>query len=117
FLGNFDYRATPQNELTLTLNSSPAHTQIANRAGLPDSFASVGQGFGYGGALSAADAAAAGIVSQQDAGQDIGQRDANQFGVLNWRHTYSPRAYSLFSVGLVRSGQDITNNSPALNLQ
>src|SRR5438270_672433 len=69
---------------TVTLNSTPAHSQIANRTGLPASFASVGQGFGFGGALTAEDAAAAGIVSQQAAGQDISTSDHNQFGVLNW---------------------------------
>jgi hypothetical protein len=117
YFGNFNYRAGSSNEFTLTLNDVPAFTGIANRTGLPAKFASVGQGFGYGGALSAADAASMGIASQEAAGQDINQRDANEFGLLQWRHTVNSNLSALVSFGLGFSGQGIRNHNPAVNLQ
>jgi outer membrane receptor protein involved in Fe transport len=112
YFGNFDYQAGNRDHFTLTLNSTPAYTQIANRTGLPAQFASVGQGYGFGGELSAAQAASEGLGSQQAEGQDIYQRDVNDFGVLNYRHTFSDQLSGLFSVGLVHSGQSILNNNP-----
>jgi hypothetical protein len=73
--GNFNYTPGSRDKITLTMNDDPAQSEIANRTGLPAYFASVGQGFGYAGHLSAADASAQGIVSQQVDGQDINQRD------------------------------------------
>ncbi len=114
--GNFDYQAGMNDRFTLTANSTPAYTQIANRTGLPDSFAPFGQGYGYGGALSRVAAGALGVVSQQAGGQDINQRDANTFGVLNWRHTFNQNLFSLLSVASLHTGQYLTNNNPAVNL-
>ena len=116
YFGNFDYTFDQRSRLSLTVNATPAYSEIANRAGLPASFATVGQGFGYAGGLSASDAAAAGIVSQQAAGQNIYQRDTNEFGVLNFRHEFSNKLSGLLSFGLVHSGQDILNSNPAVNL-
>ena len=113
--GNFTYEASAKDQFKLTLNSTPAYTQIANRTGLQDKFASVGQGFGYIGHLSASDAATAGILSQDAAGQDINQRDTNDFGVLNFRHTFDNRLSGLVSLGLTHSGQEIKNNNPLVN--
>lgn len=114
--GNFDYKLSSKDSIALTLNTTPAYTQIANRTGLPNSFAAFGQGFGYTGALSAADAATANIVSQDAAGQDVNQRDSNTFGLLNYRRAFSDRTSGLFSFGLVHSAQEIRNNNPAVNL-
>lgn len=116
YFGNFTYHASSRDNLGLSLNDSPAYTQIANRTGLPDSYASVGQGFGYAGHLSQANALAQGIGTQQADGQDIYQRDANEFAALNWRHTFSSSTSGLFSVGIVHAGLDILNNNPAINL-
>ena len=102
-----------RDKITLTLNNDPAYSQIANRTGLPDYFASVGQGYGYAGHLSAAQAAAEGIASQQADGQDINQRDLNQFAVFNWQHTINPTTTSNVSVGYTKSNLNLTNNNPA----
>lgn len=114
--GNFAYKPGGQDNLTLTLNGSPAFTQVANRTGLPDSFPDLGQGFGYAGHLSRVDAMSQGIVSQQVAGQDIYQRDQNEFGALNWRHTFSDKMSGLLSVGVTHAGLDIFNSNPAVDL-
>jgi outer membrane receptor protein involved in Fe transport len=116
YFGNFTLNGGARDNLSLTLNEAPAFTQVANRTGLPDSFASFGQGFGYAGHLSRADAATAGIVSQQAAGQDIYQRDQNEFGALNWRHAFSSQVSGLLSFGITHAGLDILNGNPAVNL-
>lgn len=116
YFGNFDYNIGPNDLLTLTLNAAPANTQVANRTGLPARFAAEGQGFGYAGHLSAADASAAGIASQQLAGQDDYQEDRNNFGNLNFRHSFSDRLTGLFSVGLTNSDLNVRNRNPAVNL-
>ncbi len=116
YFGNFNYNAGSRDYLSLALNAAPAYTQVANRTGLPAEFAPVGQGFGYAGHLSAADAATMGIVSQEQAGQDIYQRDQNEFGALNWRHTFNDTTSSLVSFGISHSGLDILNHSPAIDI-
>ena len=114
--GNFNYTLGSGDKISVTMNDDPAYSQIANRTGLPASFANVGQGYGYAGHLSAAQAAMEGIGTQQQDGQDINQRDLNQFAVLNWQHTVNPTTTSNVSVGYTRSELDLTNNNPAVNL-
>lgn len=114
--GNFDYQAGLNDHFSITANSTPAYTQIANRTGLSDYYASAGQGYGYGGRLSRVQAAAQGIATQQQAGQDVNQRDANTFGVLNWRHNFSDTLFSMFSFGSTHTGQYLTNHNPAVNI-
>lgn len=125
--GNFDYLAGPRDTLTLTLNAAPAHTQIANRTGLGAEYAPVGQEYGYGGARDAdgtipgGDPAALGgqtlpLPSQEAAGQDISQKDDNDFGVLNYRHGFGAGLTGLLSFGVTHSGLDITNRSPSIDL-
>ncbi|HLK58619.1 MAG TPA: TonB-dependent receptor [Chthonomonadaceae bacterium] len=116
YFGNFTFKSGTRDNLSLVLNEAPAFSQIANRTGLPDSFAPFGQGYGYAGHLSRIDAAAAGIVSQDAAGQDIYQRDENTFGALNWRHSFNNNVSGLLSFGIVHAGLDILNNNPAVNL-
>ncbi len=110
--GNFDFAPTKTDQISLILNTDPADSQIANRSGLPEEFAPVGQGYGYGGHLSAAQ----GIGSQQSDGQDVNQRDLNQFAITNWRHTINADTVSLMSVGITYSELTLTNNNPAINL-
>jgi len=116
FLGRFDLDPSSFDKFTLILNASPAKTDVANRAGLPDKYAPYGQGYGFGGALSAEDAASQGILSQEKAGQDIYQKDQNNFGVVQWRHEFNEKLTSLFSLGLDQSKLDTLNNNPSINL-
>ena len=123
-LGRFDYTPTQKDSFTLTLNAAPANTQINNRNGLPAKYAGVGQGFGYGGALSRADAQ--GLVgtngftnsnigqTQQGVGQDVNQKDNNDFGVLQYRRTFSDNLTGLLSFGGARSKLDVTNDNPSI---
>ena len=123
-LGRFDFTPSTKDTFTLTLNAAPADTQVNNRNGLPSRFAGVGQGFGYGGALSRADAQ--GLVgtdgfgssnigqTQQGVGQDVNQKDNNDFGVLQYRRTFSDRLTGLVSLGGARSKLDITNGNPSI---
>ncbi|MCW3100569.1 MAG: hypothetical protein JWL77_6187 [Chthonomonadaceae bacterium] len=124
--GNFDYTAGAHDHFTMTLNTTPAYTQIANRTGLPAKFAPVGQGYGFNGvrdangAVPGADPTLLGadtllLASQQAAGQDINQRDGSDFGVINWRHTFNANLTGLLSLGLVHSSQEIKNNNPAVD--
>jgi outer membrane receptor protein involved in Fe transport len=115
-LGKFDFRPTADDTVSLMVNVAPARTDVANRTGLPDEYADFGQGYGFGGALSQAQAAASGIVSQEDAGQDIYQEDLNDFAVLQWRHNFSDKVSGQFSVGANQSYLDVKNDNPAVNL-
>lgn len=116
FLGRFDLNPSSSDSFSLILNASPARTDVANRTGLPAKYAPYGQGYGFGGALSAEDAAAEGIVSQNVAGQDIYQKDQNNFGVLQWRHQFNDKLSGLFSIGLDQSRLDTLNNNPLVDL-
>jgi outer membrane receptor protein involved in Fe transport len=118
YLGRFDYLPDSKDTFTLTLNAAPGKTGVANRTGLPDKYAGVGQGYGYGGAVSQADALASGnpflAVTQEEAGQDINQKDDNRFGVLQYRHTFTDKLTGLLSLGGTRSKLDVTNDNPAV---
>ena len=124
YLGRFDFTPGPKDTFTLTLNAAPAGTGIANRSGLPAKYASVGQGYGYGGALSRADAQGlAGTggftnsnigLTQQGVGQDVNQRDNNDFGILQYRHTFGDRLSGLLSLGGARSKLAVSNNNPGI---
>ena len=127
--GNIDYQPSQNDKFSLLLNTAPAQTQVANRAGLPDSYAPVGQGFGYGGARNA-DGTSAGVTpdptlygsqvlpigSQQADGQDVYQNDENRFGDLNYRHNFGGALTGLLSLGSSSSRLDIRNNNPSINL-
>jgi len=127
--GNIEYSVSPKDQVSLVVNTSPARTEVANRTGLPDKYADVGQGYGYGGARNA-DGTIAGITadptvvgsqtiklgSQQSDGQDIYQTDGNSLGLLNLRHTFTPKLTGLFSVGVNHSQLDLRNNNPSIDL-
>jgi outer membrane receptor protein involved in Fe transport len=127
--GNIDYQAGRNDQFSLLLNTAPAQTQVANRTGLPDKYAPVGQGFGYGGARNA-DGNEAGatpdptvlgsqtlpISSQQNDNQDVYQNDENKFGALNYRHNFGNSLNGLLSLGTSSSRLDIRNNNPSINL-
>ena len=121
-LGRFDFTPSRKDTFTLTLNAAPAKTEIANRTGLSNKYAGVGQGFGFGGAVSQTDAqgliGAPGYTNsnigqtQQGVGQDVNQKDNNDFGVLQYRRTFSDSLTGLLSFGGARSKLDVTNNNP-----
>ena len=127
--GNLEYVAGPNDQFSLILNEAPAVTQVANRDGLPDKYAPVGQGYGYGGARNA-DGFQSGISpdptvvgsqqltlpSQQAAGQDVYQDDENSVGLLNYRHNFGSALTGLLSVSASSGRLDIRNNSPSINL-
>lgn len=118
YIGRFDYLPSSRDTFTLTLNQAPGKTQVANRTGLSDKYAGVGQGYGYAGAVSRADAISSGnpllAETQDEAGQDIDQKDRNRFGILQYRHSFSDKLTSLFSVGGANSRLDVTNNNPSI---
>ncbi len=129
YFGHFTYKAGSNDELSLTVNSAPAFTDIANRTGLSNFYAPYGQGYGFGGErdrngnMSAAFANPGTlgsdneILASQDAlGQNDYQRDVNDLGLLSWRHILSTQLTSLISVSMVHSGQNILNGNPAINL-
>ena len=136
-LGHFDYLPNLKDQFSLTLNTTPAVTEVANRTGLSGYYSPVGQGFGYGGARnadgylpgwSAGSVAAAagtdgtlgdfvpGVVSQQAAGQDIYQKDNNTFGLLNFRHTFDANTTGLLSFNQTSSITQLRNNNPSNNI-
>jgi len=109
-LGHFTYQSTDKDLLDLTLSAAPAHTGVANRTGLPASFAPYGQGYGFGGALGPS----SGLGTQEQDGQDDYQNDRNDFGVLAYRHTFNDHVSSVLSIGAVQAGLDVLNHNPAV---
>jgi outer membrane cobalamin receptor len=138
--GKFRFAPTRKDSLTLTLSNAPDALQINNRAGLPDSFAEWGQGYGFGGFRDAngtrptstiapgADADSFGgeitdptqlhnvEESQQQAGMDINQWEVSEFATLNWQHRDSDSANSQLAVTMLHSAQEVTNNNPSVDV-
>lgn len=105
---NFDYDLSGAEKLSLTVNTAPARTQIANRTGLGSKYVPVGQGFGYGGVKNASD----GLASQDALGQDIYQQDNNGFGTLQYRKQLNAKTTAVVTFGSSESQQDLLNNTP-----
>ncbi|WP_395145136.1 TonB-dependent receptor [Armatimonas sp.] len=104
---NFDYDLSLVEKLSLTVNTAPARTQIANRTGLSAPYAPVGQGFGYGGVKNAD----SGLASQETLGQDIYQQDNNGFGTLQYRKQLNAKTTAVLTFGSSASQQDLLNNT------
>ena len=127
--GKLHLTPNSKDSFTVTVSHSPGNTQIANRDGLPDSFKSVGQGFGLFGLRNAdgtrpdVNASNAGLLgaspitlmSQERAGQDINQKEVSEFATLNYRRQISKGDSAQFSLTLLHSGQDVTNRNPLLD--
>jgi len=117
---NFDYALSPLEKLSLTVNSAPARTDIANRTGLGAKYAEVGQGYGYAGRRNAdgslpGDTSGAGplVLASQDAlGQNIYQEDNNGFGTLQYRKQLNDKTTAVVTFGSTSSQQDLLNNTP-----
>lgn len=128
--GKFRFATSHRDTLNLTLSRSPGTLEIGNRTGLPASFASAGQGFGFQGlrnadgsrpATTTANPTGLGadnlpLFSQQIAGMDITQREISEFGTLSWRRELSARETGLLAITLLHSGQDVHNHNPAVDL-
>ena len=120
------YTPSKRDVVALTVSSNPDTLQISNRTGLPLSFASAGQGYGFQGLRNAdgsrpdatdANSASLGasnalLPSQQDAGQDITQRETSEFATLSWKRQLSKSDAGILSATFLHSGQDLHNNSP-----
>lgn len=130
FFGKLNLRASEKDRLSLTLSNSPDSLQIANRLGLSDAYAAVGEGYGFGGLRNAdgtrpdvgsGNEGALGserirLKSQQDSGMDIDQHEVSEFAVLNWQHAVSASSSFQLAATLLHSGQEVTNNNPGVNI-
>lgn len=116
YFGHFAFTLDPNDRLDLFLNSAPASLEIANRTGLPSSYAADGQGWGFGGHLSQAQAEAEGIGTQEQDGQNINQADLNEMSVLTWRHNFSDNVENMLGLGYIHSISNITNENPFVNI-
>lgn len=126
----FRYTPSHADTLTLTLSRTPDTLQINNRTGLPASFQQAGQGFGFLG-LRNSDGVRPGVTpenagllgaqtillpSQQADGQDINQGEVSEFATFSWRRSLAKNVTGLLAFTSLHSGQDVTNNNPAVNL-
>ncbi|HLK58625.1 MAG TPA: TonB-dependent receptor [Chthonomonadaceae bacterium] len=124
------YTPSSRDVLSLTISRNPDTYQVGNRTGLPASFASAGQGFGFLG-LRNADGTRpdvtpenAGLLgaqtlllpSQQADGQDITQREVSEFATLSWRRQLATSTTGLLSITFLHSGQDLHNDNPAVDV-
>lgn len=131
--GHFDFAPDNSEQWSLTLNTTPANTEVADRTGLPSYYTPVGQGYGYGGARNATGylpgwsanspglsstlgAYVPGLGSQEQDGQDDYQKDNNTFGVLNYRRAFDPNTTALVSFSETNSITQLLNNNPATNI-
>ena len=124
----FRWSPTANDALSLSLSGNPADIDIPNRTGLPSSFRSSGQGFGLFGLRNAdgtrpdatdSTALGAGAVvlpSQQGAGQDITERDTNDFATLAYTRRLSKVSHAQLALTILHSGQDVTNDNPSVSL-
>jgi outer membrane receptor protein involved in Fe transport len=125
------FRLAPNSRdaFSLTLSNNPSASGIANRTGLPGSFASAGQGYGLFGLRNAdgtrpdVDSSNSGLLgaqtlllpSQQAAGQDINEDDITEFATLSYSRKVSGRDNAQLALTLLHSGQDVTNGNPAVD--
>jgi outer membrane receptor protein involved in Fe transport len=116
YFGHMSFYLDSQDRLDLILNSAPAFAQIANRTGLPSFYAPFGQGWGFGGHLSQAQAETQGIGTQQQDGQNIFQKDLNGIGVITWRHDFNDNLQNMLGLGYIDSESNINNENPTVNL-
>jgi len=122
--GKFRFDPTPKDSLALTLSHNPDQYQDSNRTGLPDSFADVGEGYGFLGLRNADGAIPAPLIpggwgsqvlklaSQQQEGMDINSSEENEFATLSWRRQLDSHTSSQFSLTSLHSGDSVTNGNP-----
>ncbi|HLK13443.1 MAG TPA: TonB-dependent receptor, partial [Fimbriimonadaceae bacterium] len=125
---NFKAKPSARESLALTLSRNPETLQISNRTGLPASFASVGQGYGFLGLRNAdgtrpdatdpsqLGAAPALLPNQQGAGNDINQDEVSEFAVLDYHRSLGRDVVGQFAVTLLHAGSSLWNNNPAVDV-
>ncbi len=124
---NFRFKPSAKDDLSLTLSNNPDALQIANRVGLPASFASAGQGFGFLGLRNADGTRPDGtpgtlgsdpivLDSQQKAGQDINQDEVSEFATLNYQRRFGTGSTGQLAVTLLHSGSNLYNFNPAVDV-
>ena len=109
---DLSWHISDKDNLSLVASSNPASVEIANRTGLSSFYAPYGQGYGFLGL----DPASSGLPSQEADGQDDYQNDHNEFGVLNYLHTFDTHTQARLAFGMTHNGLDILNNNPTINL-
>lgn len=130
YFSKFHLKPNSKDSFTVTLSNNPDSLQIANRAGLPASFATSGQGFGLFGLRNAdgtrpdVNAGNSGLLgaapvvlpSQQQAGQDINQSEVSEFATLSYHRQIAKNESAQLALTLLHSGQDVTNRNPLVDL-
>ena len=124
----FRWAPTARDAFSLSLSGNPARIDVPNRTGLPSSFARAGEGYGLFGQRNAdgtrpdaggSTALGAGTIvlpSQEAAGQDIRERDTNDFATLAYTRHLARASDAQLAVTILHSGQDVTNGNPAVSL-
>lgn len=116
--------------LSVTLSRNPNSYQINNRTGLPNSFASAGQGYGFLGLRNADGTIPESnrenpgglgsetllLRSQHAANMDITAREVSEFATLSWKRELSANSSALFALTLLHAGQDLQNHNPGVDL-
>ena len=119
------FAPSAKDAFSITLSGNPADIDLPNRTGLPSRFRSAGQGYGLFGLRNAdgtrpdAEAGTLGsqllvLPSQQAAGQDIVERDVNEFATLSYTRRLSPGTDAQLALTLLHSGGDVTNRNPTV---
>ena len=125
YFGKFKFNLSSFDDLTLTMSNNPDALQIGNRAGLPASFASAGQGYGFLGLRNAdgteviTNSANQGLLgsgtmklaSQQADGMDINQHEVSEFATLQYHRKLSETDSTQFALTALHSGQTVDNNN------
>jgi len=123
----FRFAPSSKDAFSLTLSGNPAQIDVPNRTGLGSRFQNIGQGYGLFGLRNAdgtrpdAPAGSLGsgtilLPSQQDAGQDIVERDVTEFSTLAYTRRLAPGSDAQLALTLLHSGQDVTNDNPSVDL-
>jgi outer membrane receptor protein involved in Fe transport len=116
-LGKIDFQLGNGTEITTLVHHGFSRTGVANRTGLGGAFG-VNDGYGFGGLSDAGSFTDLnGVVHNQEVdGNRVFQRDLSRIFVTQIRKRFSTRLSGVVSVGTVRSGQEVTNQSPRADL-
>lgn len=129
FFSKVNLNPNTKDSFTVTVSNNPDWLQIANRSGLPSSFAAAGQGYGLFGLRNAdgsrpdVNAGNSGLLgaapvilpSQQEAGQDINQSEVSEFATFNFKRQIAKNESAQLAITVLHSGQDVTNKNPVVD--
>lgn len=128
--GQLSWSISKADSLKVFMSTAPDQLEIGNRTGLGSQFAAYGEGYGFLGMRNAdgtrpdANSGNASLLgaqpivlpSQQAAGMDIFTTEHTEFGSLKYQHTTAKSGTLDFGVVVLHSGQDVSNNNPAVNV-